>query len=31
MITENVRKQLDQEKEGKAKANKRRCHKCSIT
>ncbi|XP_054009372.1 ankyrin repeat and death domain-containing protein 1A-like isoform X1 [Hylaeus anthracinus] len=27
---ESVRKQLDQEKEGKAKSNKQRCHKCSI-
>ncbi|XP_076240661.1 uncharacterized protein LOC143183117 isoform X2 [Calliopsis andreniformis] len=30
-IVENILKQLDQEKEGKPKASKRRCHKCSIT
>ncbi|XP_076679194.1 uncharacterized protein LOC143374714 isoform X1 [Andrena cerasifolii] len=30
-VAENVRKQLDQEKEGKVKSSKRRCHKCSIT
>ncbi|CAK9827321.1 Ankyrin repeat and death domain-containing protein 1A [Anthophora retusa] len=30
-VAESVRKHLDQEKEGKTKSNKQRCHKCSIT
>ncbi|XP_076179940.1 uncharacterized protein LOC143153061 isoform X6 [Ptiloglossa arizonensis] len=30
MVAESVRKHLDQEKEGKVKSNKQRCHKCSI-
>ncbi|XP_012142860.2 uncharacterized protein LOC100882118 isoform X6 [Megachile rotundata] len=29
-IAESVRKHMDQEKEGKMKTNKQRCHKCSI-
>lgn len=31
IIAESVRKHMDQEKEGKTKLNKQRCHKCSIT
>ncbi|KAF3422214.1 hypothetical protein E2986_02757 [Frieseomelitta varia] len=30
-VAESVRKHMDQEKEGKTKLNKQRCHKCSIT
>ncbi|CAK9819680.1 Ankyrin repeat and death domain-containing protein 1A [Anthophora quadrimaculata] len=30
-VAESVRKHLDQEKDGKIKSNKQRCHKCSIT
>ncbi|KAK9308976.1 hypothetical protein QLX08_001178 [Tetragonisca angustula] len=30
-VAESVRKHMDQEKEGKMKLNKQRCHKCSIT
>ncbi|KOC66568.1 Ankyrin repeat and death domain-containing protein 1A [Habropoda laboriosa] len=29
-VAESVRKHLDQEKDGKMKSNKQRCHKCSI-
>lgn len=31
IIIESVRKHMDQEKDGKEKMNKQRCHKCSIT
>ncbi|XP_006560481.1 ankyrin repeat and death domain-containing protein 1A isoform X1 [Apis mellifera] len=30
-VAESVRKHMDQEKDGKTKLNKQRCHKCSIT
>ncbi|XP_043597879.1 ankyrin repeat and death domain-containing protein 1A-like isoform X1 [Bombus pyrosoma] len=30
-VAESVRKHMDQEKDGKEKMNKQRCHKCSIT
>ncbi|OAD61080.1 Ankyrin repeat and death domain-containing protein 1A [Eufriesea mexicana] len=30
-VAESVRKHVDQEKDGKTKLNKQRCHKCSIT
>ncbi|XP_076766043.1 uncharacterized protein LOC143432928 isoform X1 [Xylocopa sonorina] len=30
-VAESVRKHMDQEKDGKIKSNKQRCHKCSIT